>query len=142
MEFRSWVGTKRSSRDPSFPIFSTEEWETTSSKFPSLRLLRLLLSSAEPLEPAAAQIGQEPVQVLAEVPLERADDAAVDDRLGDFAEDRLEWDPRPAVCVVIDPKLLLLRLRKLRAEDDRTPLHANRVAPTRFNEYGDFRRSV
>ena len=28
-------------------------------------------------------------------------DAAVDDRLGDFTEDRLEWDPRPAVCVVM-----------------------------------------
>jgi phosphoribosylamine--glycine ligase len=28
-------------------------------------------------------------------------EAAVDDRLGDFAEDRLEWDPRPAVCVVM-----------------------------------------
>lgn len=28
-------------------------------------------------------------------------DAAVDDRLGDFAEERLEWDPRPAVCVVM-----------------------------------------
>ena len=28
-------------------------------------------------------------------------EAAVDDRLGEFAEDRLEWDPRPAVCVVI-----------------------------------------
>jgi phosphoribosylamine--glycine ligase len=28
-------------------------------------------------------------------------EAAVDDRLGEFSEDRLEWDPRPAVCVVI-----------------------------------------
>ena len=28
-------------------------------------------------------------------------EAAIDDRLGDFAEDRLVWDPRPAVCVVI-----------------------------------------
>jgi phosphoribosylamine--glycine ligase len=28
-------------------------------------------------------------------------EAAVDDRLGEFAEDRLGWDPRPAVCVVI-----------------------------------------
>jgi phosphoribosylamine--glycine ligase len=28
-------------------------------------------------------------------------EAVVDDRLGEFAEDRLEWDPRPAVCVVI-----------------------------------------
>jgi phosphoribosylamine---glycine ligase len=28
-------------------------------------------------------------------------EAAIDDRLGDFAEDRLEWDPRPAVCVVM-----------------------------------------
>ncbi|MSQ93422.1 MAG: phosphoribosylamine--glycine ligase [Gemmataceae bacterium] len=28
-------------------------------------------------------------------------EAVVDDRLGDFSEDRLEWDPRPAVCVVI-----------------------------------------
>ena len=28
-------------------------------------------------------------------------EAAVDDRLGDFAEERLEWDPRPAVCVVM-----------------------------------------
>jgi phosphoribosylamine--glycine ligase len=28
-------------------------------------------------------------------------EAAVDDRLGELAEDRLEWDPRPAVCVVI-----------------------------------------
>jgi phosphoribosylamine---glycine ligase len=28
-------------------------------------------------------------------------EAAVDDRLGDFAEGQLEWDPRPAVCVVI-----------------------------------------
>ena len=28
-------------------------------------------------------------------------EAAVDDRLGELAEDRVEWDPRPAVCVVI-----------------------------------------
>jgi phosphoribosylamine--glycine ligase len=28
-------------------------------------------------------------------------EAVVDDRLADFAEDRLEWDPRPAVCVVM-----------------------------------------
>jgi phosphoribosylamine--glycine ligase len=28
-------------------------------------------------------------------------EAAADDRLGEFAEGRLEWDPRPAVCVVI-----------------------------------------
>jgi phosphoribosylamine---glycine ligase len=28
-------------------------------------------------------------------------EAAVDDRLGDFTEDRLEWDPRPSVCVVM-----------------------------------------
>ncbi len=28
-------------------------------------------------------------------------DAAVDDRLDQFPEDRLEWDPRPAVCVVM-----------------------------------------
>jgi phosphoribosylamine--glycine ligase len=28
-------------------------------------------------------------------------EAAVDDRLGEFADGRLEWDPRPAVCVVI-----------------------------------------
>jgi phosphoribosylamine--glycine ligase len=28
-------------------------------------------------------------------------DAVVDDRLSDFTEDRLEWDPRPAVCVVM-----------------------------------------
>jgi phosphoribosylamine--glycine ligase len=28
-------------------------------------------------------------------------EAVVDDRLGDFGEDRLEWDPRPAVCVVM-----------------------------------------
>src|SRR5262249_37520965 len=28
-------------------------------------------------------------------------DAAVDDRLDQFAEDRLEWDPRPAVCIVM-----------------------------------------
>ncbi len=28
-------------------------------------------------------------------------EAAGDDRLGDFTEDRLEWDPRPAVCVVM-----------------------------------------
>jgi phosphoribosylamine--glycine ligase len=28
-------------------------------------------------------------------------EAAVDGRLEDFAEDRLEWDPRPAVCVVM-----------------------------------------
>jgi phosphoribosylamine--glycine ligase len=28
-------------------------------------------------------------------------EAVVDDRLGDFAEGRLEWDPRPAVCVVM-----------------------------------------
>jgi phosphoribosylamine--glycine ligase len=28
-------------------------------------------------------------------------DAAVDDRLGEFAGDGLDWDPRPAVCVVI-----------------------------------------
>src|ERR1051325_5958480 len=28
-------------------------------------------------------------------------DAAVDDRLGDVAEAQIEWDPRPAVCVVM-----------------------------------------
>ncbi len=28
-------------------------------------------------------------------------DAAVDDRLDQFPEERLEWDPRPAVCVVM-----------------------------------------
>src|SRR5262245_59526895 len=28
-------------------------------------------------------------------------EAVVDDRLGEFAEDKLEWDPRPAVCVVM-----------------------------------------
>lgn len=28
-------------------------------------------------------------------------EAVVDDRLGDFGEERLEWDPRPAVCVVM-----------------------------------------
>lgn len=28
-------------------------------------------------------------------------DAAVDDRLGDFTDEQLQWDPRPAVCVVI-----------------------------------------
>jgi phosphoribosylamine--glycine ligase len=28
-------------------------------------------------------------------------DAVVDDRLGEFAEGRLDWDPRPAVCVVM-----------------------------------------
>jgi phosphoribosylamine--glycine ligase len=28
-------------------------------------------------------------------------EAVVDDRLGEFAEERLEWDPRPAVCVVM-----------------------------------------
>jgi phosphoribosylamine--glycine ligase len=28
-------------------------------------------------------------------------EAVVDDRLGDFAEGQLEWDPRPAVCVVM-----------------------------------------
>jgi phosphoribosylamine--glycine ligase len=28
-------------------------------------------------------------------------EAAIDDRLGDFAEDRLDWDPRPAICVVM-----------------------------------------
>jgi phosphoribosylamine--glycine ligase len=28
-------------------------------------------------------------------------EAVVDDRLGDIAEDRLDWDPRPAVCVVM-----------------------------------------
>jgi phosphoribosylamine--glycine ligase len=28
-------------------------------------------------------------------------EAVADDRLGDFAEGRLEWDPRPAVCVVM-----------------------------------------
>jgi phosphoribosylamine--glycine ligase len=28
-------------------------------------------------------------------------EAVVDDRLADFAVDRLEWDPRPAVCVVM-----------------------------------------
>jgi phosphoribosylamine--glycine ligase len=27
--------------------------------------------------------------------------AVVEDRLGDFAEDKLDWDPRPAVCVVL-----------------------------------------
>ncbi len=28
-------------------------------------------------------------------------EAVVDDRLGEFAEGRLDWDPRPAVCVVM-----------------------------------------
>ena len=28
-------------------------------------------------------------------------EAVVDDRLDEFAEDKLEWDPRPAVCVVM-----------------------------------------
>jgi phosphoribosylamine--glycine ligase len=28
-------------------------------------------------------------------------EAAVDDRLGDFTEEQLQWDPRPAVCVVM-----------------------------------------
>src|SRR5262249_41009287 len=28
-------------------------------------------------------------------------EAAIDDRLAEFTEDRLEWDPRPAVCVVV-----------------------------------------
>jgi phosphoribosylamine---glycine ligase len=28
-------------------------------------------------------------------------EAVVDDRLGEFTEDRLVWDPRPAVCVVL-----------------------------------------
>src|SRR5262249_45132378 len=28
-------------------------------------------------------------------------EAVVDDRLAEFAVDRLEWDPRPAVCVVM-----------------------------------------
>src|SRR5262249_22068486 len=28
-------------------------------------------------------------------------EAVVDDRLGEFPEDKLEWDPRPAVCVVM-----------------------------------------
>jgi phosphoribosylamine--glycine ligase len=28
-------------------------------------------------------------------------EAVVDDRLGEFAEDQLRWDPRPAVCVVM-----------------------------------------
>ena len=28
-------------------------------------------------------------------------EATVDDRLGEFTEERLEWDPRPAVCVVM-----------------------------------------
>jgi phosphoribosylamine--glycine ligase len=28
-------------------------------------------------------------------------EAVVDDRLGDIAEDQLDWDPRPAVCVVM-----------------------------------------
>lgn len=28
-------------------------------------------------------------------------EAAVDDRLDEFSEDKLEWDPRPAVCVVM-----------------------------------------
>lgn len=28
-------------------------------------------------------------------------DAAVDGRLGDFSDDQLQWDPRPAVCVVM-----------------------------------------
>jgi phosphoribosylamine--glycine ligase len=28
-------------------------------------------------------------------------EAVVDDRLGEFAEERLQWDPRPAVCVVM-----------------------------------------
>src|SRR5438105_11651469 len=28
-------------------------------------------------------------------------EAVVDNNLGDFAEDKLQWDPRPAVCVVM-----------------------------------------
>jgi phosphoribosylamine--glycine ligase len=28
-------------------------------------------------------------------------EAVVDDRLSDFSEERLEWDPRPAVCIVM-----------------------------------------
>src|SRR5262249_6565343 len=28
-------------------------------------------------------------------------EATVEDRLGEFAEGKLEWDPRPAVCVVM-----------------------------------------
>jgi len=28
-------------------------------------------------------------------------EAVVDDKLGEFGEDRVEWDPRPAVCVVM-----------------------------------------
>jgi phosphoribosylamine--glycine ligase len=28
-------------------------------------------------------------------------EAVVDDRLGEYAEEKLEWDPRPAVCVVM-----------------------------------------
>src|SRR5262249_39242726 len=28
-------------------------------------------------------------------------EATVEDRLGEFAEGQLEWDPRPAVCVVM-----------------------------------------
>ena len=28
-------------------------------------------------------------------------EATVDDRLGEFADDYLQWDPRPAVCVVM-----------------------------------------
>jgi phosphoribosylamine--glycine ligase len=28
-------------------------------------------------------------------------EAVVDDRLGEFAENKLEWDPRPAICVVM-----------------------------------------
>lgn len=28
-------------------------------------------------------------------------EAVVDDRLGEFAEEKLDWDPRPAVCVVM-----------------------------------------
>ena len=28
-------------------------------------------------------------------------EAVVDDRLAEFADDKLEWDPRPAVCVVM-----------------------------------------
>ena len=58
---------------------------------------------------------------------------------GRRARKRVGADAEPAVaatCVIVEPELLLLRLRNvLLAEDDRTPLHANRVPqPPRASE--------
>ena len=39
-------------------------------------------------------------------------EAVVDDRLDEFAEARLEWDPRPAVCVVMASRRLSRQLTR------------------------------